>query len=194
MKKSKKFRKKIIELNNEEKEEVNVFKTNLEAYTKQEKPFSKEKNIYISDNLQKKLGVEGTKSIIYHEKMHKDKLHFLNYLSGLSFLIFGVLLAGLIILGMLGALNFVLIFVFLTKPYIYFLVMVGAFILFWILSWIMELSCDRNAVNNTNKKYFIKALTKFYDREYRNFFSKIWREWITHPPLKLRVWFTNKWD
>lgn len=183
-----KFIKRTIKLNNKEKEQVNVFKSNIDPYTKRRGLFNIKKEIYVSDNFfNNRLSNEERKAIIYHERKHKE-MDFLHDLVNSLPNIFQ-LLSGLVLYLGLG---WILIILIKAKVYSFFWAVSLSFILFIILCWVIEFLCDKNAVKNTSKQAVISSIKKVYDREYKSIWEKIWRELITHPPLRLRFWLINK--
>lgn len=183
-----KFKIAVRKLNNNEKESVKVFKSNIDAYTKRASLFNMKKEIYVSDNFfSKRLSNEERKAIIYHERKHKE-MEFLHNLANNMPNIFQFLSGFILFLG----LGWMLVILVKARVYSFFWAVGISFVVFVLLCWIIEFRCDKNAVQNTSKNAVIGSIRKVYDREYKSIWEKFWRRWVTHPPMMIRFWLINK--
>ena len=56
------------------------------------------------------------------------------------------------------------------------------FIQFTLINWLSEIIADSNSVKLYGKKVVINTIGKFYQKKK----LKIFKDWILHPPWKLR--------
>ena len=151
----------LIMLNNGKFQEVYINKKITIPFTNQ-----LNSKIYLNSNFFKYFRKKEQKAIIYHELWHLTKFNRFISLSR-AFLLLYMLIMFTIKLSLLR----------LLIP----------FVLFIIISWYSEISCDINAIKNINKKIFKNALIKAYKLiKKQSILGGIWHNYIAHLPKELR--------
>ena len=198
-KRKKTFPEKRVALNNRDFEWVFLNKKQKHIATTQ----LKDKRIYVNKSFfDKERAKEKQKTIIYHERGHSHFLLWrpLSYLAiifkfiFLVFLIFS--LFTFVYIGILYLLGVVYQSFFININYIFYgLTLLSLSIInllvITVISWMLEVIADFNAVKNMGKENFNDSVIHYYKEE-KEF--NLWNDWIIHPPWKLRKRIMDELD